>query len=285
MRDAMFAIMLNTKRRNEMMKHCVVLLLLVLVVIMFNEAKGASPADDREPQRILKNVQDKVNQAKTLSVVMQEDKGGLKIETACTIRQFGKGVISCRQEQRAVVSGATPQPFVAITDHNKLYFFPTGCGNVVVRMKHLESREPDSPLANLFFNEGTFERISENDADCSIRYTCTPVEVKALKVAIEKKTGVEFQKDMIPAVLEYKISKKAMTLSETTVYSERGKLISKQSFKDWQFDIEIPDSTFEIPKGFKQYIVKTAKDAEKLQVELMKVALAEQAKKQKQEKK
>ena len=50
-----------------MMKHCVVRLLLVLVGIMFNEAKGASSADDCEPQRILKNVQDKVNQAKTLS--------------------------------------------------------------------------------------------------------------------------------------------------------------------------------------------------------------------------
>lgn len=59
-----------------MMKHCVVRLLLVLVAIMFNEAKGASSVDDRVPQRILKNVQDKVNQAKTLSVVMQEDKGG-----------------------------------------------------------------------------------------------------------------------------------------------------------------------------------------------------------------
>ena len=99
--------------------------------------------------------------------------------------------------------------------------------------------------------------------------------------------GVEIQKDMIPAVLEYKVSKKSMTLLEMTIYSERGKLITKQLFKDWQFDIDIPDSTFEIPKGFKQYIVKTAKDAEKLQAELMKVALAEQAKKQqqKQEKK
>ena len=96
--------------------------------------------------------------------------------------------------------------------------------------------------------------------------------------------GVEVKKDMTPAVLEYKISKESQTLLEATVYSERGKLITRQMFKDWKFDVDIPDSVFEIPKDFKLYVVKSAKDAEKLQAELMKKALAEQAKKRQDKK-
>lgn len=237
-----------------------------------------------EPKDILAEVQGKLNKAKTLSFTMQEERSGLKIETRCSIRQFGRGVISCRQEQQALVPGVRHQPFVAITDHNKLYFFPTGCGNVVVRMSYLETRECDSPIANMFFRYGTSELIKEESACCVIRYICTPAEIRALKVAINKKIGVEVKKDMTPAVLEYKISKKSQTLLEATVYSERGKLIARQMFKDWKFDVDIPDSMFEIPKDFKQYVVKSAKDAEKLQAELMKKALAEQARKQQQEK-
>ncbi len=256
------------------------------VILALSSIICAASAEDKgfDPKSILADVQDKMNKSKTFSVIVLQEKGGTKIETKCFMKQFGKGDFSFRQEQTAVLPGNSPQTFVSIVDHNKLYYFPTCCGNVAVRMKYLETRKPDSPLANLFFSEGTFERISEADADCLIRYTCTPAEVKALKVAIGKKLGVEIQKDMIPAVLEYKVSKKSMTLLEMTIYSERGKLITKQLFKDWQFDIDIPDSTFEIPKSFKQYIVKTAKDAEKLQAELMKVALAEQAKKQQQKK-
>ena len=263
-------------------------LLIVGIVMLTHCALAiASASTLTDPKLTLEKVQNKLNKAKAFSVTSQEEKNGVRVEMKCMVRQHSKNDISFRQEQRTFLPGGVSQPLVSIMDHNKLYIFPIGCGNIVVRMKYLETRKPDSPLANLFFSEGTFERISEADADCLIRYTCTPAEVKALKVAIGKKLGVEIQKDMIPAVLEYKVSKKSMTLLEMTIYSERGKLITKQLFKNWQFDIDIPDSTFEIPKGFKQYIVKTAKDAEKLQAELMKVALAEQAKKQqqKQEKK
>lgn len=278
------------KQGGSKMKKMVIHLSLVAIAALSTFATGASEitgatAQSQTPKAVLEKVQDKLNKAKAISMILMEEKGGVKVESKCMVKQYAKGEISFRQEQRAILPGGPSQPLVTIMDHNKLYMFPVGCGNVVVRMKYLETREPDSPLANLFFSEGTFERISESDADCSIRYVCTPAEVKALKVAIGKKTGVEIPKDMTPAVLEYKISKKSQTLREATIYSERGKLITRQLFKDWRFDIEIPDLTFEIPKGFKQYVVKSAKDAEKLQAELMKVALAEQAKKQQQQNK
>lgn len=147
-------------------------------------------------------------------------------------------------------------------------------------MKYLEVREPDSPVANLFLRDGTCEKVMEDNTACSIRYTCTPKEVKALKIEIGKRLGVDVKKDMTPAVLDYKIAKESQTLSEVAIYSERGKLVTRQLFKDWLFDIEIPDSTFELPKGYKQYVVKSAKEAEKLQAELMKNAMSEQSKKQ-----
>ena len=264
---------------------CALIVALGIGMVFGTSAVNNADADMSMPKAFLKNVQDKLNKAQTITLTSFEEKGGVKIETKCCLKLHKKGELSCRQEQRPILlAGETPQSLVTIMNHNKIYIFPTGCGNIVVRVKYLETREPDSPLANLFFSEGTFERISEDDADCTIRYTCTPAEVKALKVAIEKKTCAEFQKDMIPAVLEYKISKNSMTLLEMAIYSERGKLITKQLFKDWQFDIDIPDSTFEIPTGFTQYVVRTAKDAEKVQAKLMKVALAEQSKKQQQDK-
>lgn len=236
------------------------------------------------PKVILDMVQCKLNKAKTFSMTVLEEKGGVKSETKCVAKQHGKGVVSCRQEQRALLTGAMAQPFVTITDHNKLYYFPTGCGNVAVRMKYLEVRKPETPMANLFLSNGTCEMVKEEKDDYLIRYICTPNEVNELKTAFDKQMDVKINKDMIPAVMDYKISKQSPTLLEVTVYSERGKLISKQSFSDWLFDVEIPDSTFEVPKEFIQYVVKSAKDAEKLQAELLKVALAEQAKKQSQNK-
>lgn len=232
------------------------------------------------PHAILAEVQDKVNRAKTFSVIAQEEKGGVKIETKCVVRRHEKGIISCRQEQRVLMPGTSPQPFLTIVDRNKLYFLPTGCGRVIVRMKYLEGYELDSPVANLFFQDGVCEKVMEDNTAYSIRYTCTPKEIKALKAAMGRQLGVAVKKDMIPAVLDYKITKESRTLSEVAIYSERGKLISKQLCKDWLFDMEIPDSTFELPKGYKQYVVKSAKEAEKLQAELMKNAMSEQSKKQ-----
>lgn len=238
-----------------------------------------------EPEMILKGVQGKLNKAKTFMTTSMEEKGDVKIETVSVVKQHGQGVISCRQEQRATVPGVTPQPFVSVIDCNKIYFFPTGCGNVVVRMKYLESREPNSPVANLFFPDGVCEKVKETPSDWLIRYTCTPKEVQTLKTALEKKLGVPLKRDMTPAVLDYKIAKEPQTLLEATFYSERGKLIAKQTFKDWQFDMEIPDSKFAIPKDFRLYVVKSAKEAERLQSELMKKTMEEQTRKRQQEKK
>ena len=261
------------------MKKEVIYLITVLAcgAVASSDKMGVKPL---EPKTILKEVQNKINKAKTFSMTTQEEKGGVKIETKCVVKQHEKGVISCRQEQRGLLPGTSLEPFLAITDHNKLYFFPTGCGKVVVRMKYLEVREPDSPVANLFLQDGTCEKVMEDNTACSIRYTCTPKEVKALKIEIGKRLGVDVKKDMTPAVLDYKIAKESQTLSEVAIYSERGKLVTRQLFKDWLFDIEIPDSTIELPKGYKQNVVKSAKEAEKLQAELMKNAMSEQSKKQ-----
>lgn len=246
---------------------------------------GYAISESDEPEMILDGVQGKLNKAKTFTTTSMEEKGGMKIETKSIVKQYGQGVISCRQEQRATAPEVTPQPFVSVIDRNKIYFFPTGCGDVVVRMKYLESHEPNSPVANLFFSDGACEKIRETSSDWLIRYTCTPKEVQTLKTAIEKKLGVPLKNDMTPAVLDYKIGKETQTLLEATVFSERGKLITKQTFKDWRFDVEIPDSTFAIPREFRMYVVKSAKEAERLQSELMKKALEEQSRKRQQDKK
>lgn len=267
------------------MSNRIVSFLLVLIVAAFTLFGASSSTSNgtvgsMASHAILAEVQDKVNRAKTFTVMAQEEKGGVKIETKCVVKQHEKGVISCRQEQRVLLPGTSPQSFLSIMDRNKLYFFPTGCGKVVVRMKYLERYELDSPVANLFFQDGTCEKVMEDNAVYSIRYTCTPKEIKALKAVMGRQLGVAVKKDMIPAVLDYKITKESRTLSEVAIYSERGKLITKQLFNDWLFDMEIPDSTFELPKGYKQYVVKSAKEAEKLQAELMKNAMSEQSKKQ-----
>jgi outer membrane lipoprotein-sorting protein len=246
---------------------------------------GGEESHSTESKAILAEVQQRLNNARSFSMTAVEEKGGVKFETKSVVKQHGRGVVSCRQEQRAVVPDAMPPPFVSIIDHNKIYFFPTGCGDIAVRMKYLESREPNSPVANLFFAGGACEKVGETHSECLIRYTCTTGEVLALKAAIEKKLGTTLKKDMAPAVIDYKVAKDTRTLLEATVYSERGKLIDKKSFRNWQFDVEISDSTFEIPKGFKLHVVKSAKEAGRLQAELMKKAIEEQVRKQQQDKK
>ena len=133
-----------------------------------------------EPRSVLQEIQDKLNNSKALSVTSQEEKNGVRVETKCIVKQFGKGRISFRQEQQVLLPNGLSQSLVTIMDNNKLYIFPIGCGNVVVRMKYFEARETDSPLANLFFSRGTVERVSDCNADCLIRYICTPAEVSAL---------------------------------------------------------------------------------------------------------
>ena len=246
---------------------------------------GYTTSESDKPEMILKGIQGKLNKAQTFMTTSMEEKGGMKLETKSVVKQHGQGVISCRQEQKGIAPGAIQQPFVSVIDHNKIYFFPTGCGDIDVRMKYLEDREPNSPVANLFFPDGVCEKVRETSSDWLIRYTCTPKEVQTLKTAIEKKLGVPLKKDMTPAVLDYKIAKETQTLLEATVYSERGKLIAKQTFKDWKFDMEIPDSTFAIPKEFRLYVVKSAKEAERLQSELLKKAMEEQARKRQRDKK
>ena len=271
------------------MNHRIVSLFQATLVATSITISVASPAGNdvakaAGPKAILEEVQGKLNRAKTFSVTTLEERGGGKIETKCAVKQYGEGDVSCRQEQRMVLPRGASQPFVSIMNHNKLYFFPTGCGNVIVRVKYLETREVGSPVANLFFSDGSCEVVSDADSECAIRYTCTPEEIRTLKLAMEKKLGVEVKKDMTPAALEYKISKGSQTLLEATIYSERGKLITKQAFKDWKFDVEIPESAFEIPKGFKLFVVKSAKEAGLLQAELMRKAMAEQAKQQQRKK-
>ncbi len=266
---------------------CAIVALTALLPAIGDVASSGDHAtsEQNEPRMILKGIQDKLNKAKTFMMTSMEEKGGMKFETKIVVKQHGNGIVSCRQEQRIVEPGAMPQPFVSVIDRNKIYFFPTGCGDVVVRMKYLESREPNSPVANLFFSEGVCEKVRDSPSDWLIRYTCTPKEVQTLKTAIEKKLGVPLMKDMTPAVLDYRIAKDPQMLQEATIYSERGKLIAQQTFRDWHFGMEIPDSTFAIPKESCLYVVKSAKEAERLQSELMKKAMEERARERREDKK
>ena len=151
----------------------------VLAVSAFAQAKSVQ----LDAKALLVKAQTAITSAKTMRVTMREEVGGVKTEAKFVSKQNAKGVLSFRQETQALLPGRKPQPFIQVMDRNKLYFFPTGCGEVVVRMAFREEKMPRGLVANLFLPDGTIELLKDDGKVCSIRYTCTPKEVEELAKA------------------------------------------------------------------------------------------------------
>ena len=235
----------------------------------------ANPAQS-DAKALLVKTQTAIMSAKTLRVTMREEVSGVKTETKFVSKQNAKGVLSFRQEAQAIISGKKPQPFIQVMHRNKLYFFPTGCGQVVVRMKFLEEKMSGGLVATLFLPGGTLEILKDDGKVCSIRYTCTPNEIEEMEKAIKEQYGVLYSKDLVPGILEYRIDKDSATLSELIFYSERGRLVKRATFYDWKFNDKVADSNFVVPPKYKMYTAKTRKDGDRIQAELLSVAQARQ---------
>lgn len=243
-----------------------------LTASIFAQANPAQP----DANALLVKTQTAITSAKTLRVTMREEVSGVKTETKLVSKQNAEGVLSFRQETQAIIQGKKPQPFIQVMDRNKLYFFPTGCGQVAVRMKSLEEKMPGGLVANLFLPGGTIELLKDDGKVCSIRYTCTPNEIEELSKAVKEQHGALYSKDLVPGIFEYRIDKDSATLSELIFYSERGRLVKRATFRDWKFDDKVADSNFVVPPKYKMYTAKTRKDGERIQAELLAVAQARQ---------
>lgn len=231
-------------------------------------------ANEADAKTVLAAVQDKILSAKTVRVKVREVVMGVKTETRLVSKQMGKGVLSFRQETQALIPGKTIQPFIQVMDRNKLYYFPTGCGDVAVRMQFME-QEATTLTANLFLSGGKIEPLKDDSRYHSVRYVCTPAEVAGLLNDLRKTFGAAVTRDMIPAVMEYKIDKNTLSLSELILYSDRGRLVKRQTFHEWAFDSLVADSNFQIPQKYKTYTAKTLKEAEVIQAKLVKKAMAD----------
>ncbi len=244
----------------------------VLAVSAFVQAKSVQT----DAKALLVKVQTAMTSAKTMRVTMREEVGGVKTEAKVVSKQNAKGVLSFRQETQALVPGRKPQPFIQVLDRNKLYFFPTGCGEVVVRMAFMEEKMPRGLVANLFLPDGTIELLKDDGKVCSIRYTCTPKEVEELAKAVKEQYGALFNRDLVPGIFEYRIDKGSATLLELTCSSERGHPVKHVTFHDWTFNDAVDDAVFQIPPKYKMYTAKTREDGERIQAELLNAARAGQ---------
>ena len=246
-----------------------------VVLSMTITLQGVSENATADAKSILSRIQNRLQSAKSVKVIVRENLKGVNVETKFMGKQIEKDIISFRQESVALVAGEKQQPFIQLMDRNKLYFFPTGCGNVVVRMKFMEDKKQNF-LAQLFRSDGKVEMLKGNDTLYSIRYICAQEEIDEMEKDLKKKFGKAFNKELIPSILEYKITKKDLTLTEIIGYSEKGRLIKRQMISDWAFDLAIPDSTFQVPSKYKLYTANSEKEAERIQAELVKKALARQ---------
>lgn len=240
----------------------------VLAVSAFAQAKSAQP----DAKALLVKAQTAITSAKTVRVTMREEVGGVKTEAKFVSKQNAEGVLSFRQETRALVPGREPQPFIQIMDRNKLYFFPTGCGEVVVRMAFMEEKMPRGLVANLFLPDGAIELLQDDGKVCSIRYACTPKEVAELEKAAREQYGALFSRDLVLGIFEYRIDKASATLLELTCSSERGRPVKHVTFHDWTFNGAVDDSVFQIPPKYRMYTAKTRADGERIQAELLNAA-------------
>ena len=222
-----------------------------------------------DPVSVLQKIQKRLNESKTIEFVAKEERGGHKLETRNLIKHHSKSVMSMRQEHRAITEKGSSQPYVIVVDHNKFYSFPTGCGDVVVRMKFMERTLPNA-LANFFVTKGNVKMVRNDGNIYHIRYECTQDEVLALTKQLSEKSGEKIGKDLVPGVLDYMIDINTLDIKDVLVCSQRGKLIRKQSFSDWEYDIEVDDSKFSIPSQFVLYTVNSPNDAARLQKELIK---------------
>lgn len=217
-------------------------------------------------KELLTRTQNRILNAKTISVIFHEADKGIKVENRFMYKQISKDMMSFRQEARAIVAEMSPQPFVQVMEKNKLYVFPTGCGDVVVRLKYLEQKSVNV-MAKLFLPNGKIEFMGGDGKEYHVRYTCTPSEANEIEIATKSK-GV-MDKNLVPVIFEYRITKKDETLSEMICYSDKGRLVKRITFFDWKFDGEINDSNFRIPQKFKVYTANSEKEATRIQMELM----------------
>lgn len=246
----------------------------IMVGILSASVFAQADSVQSDAKALLVKTQTAITSAKTMRVTMREEIAGVKTEIKLISKQNAKGVLSFRQEIQALVPGKKLQPLIQVMDRNKLYFFPTGCGEVVVRMKFLEEKMPGGLVAKLFLPNGTIELLKDNGKVCAIRYTCTPKEVGELETAAREQYGAFFNKDLVPGILEYRIDKVSATLSEVICYSERGRLVKRTTFHDWKFNDTVADSNFLVPPKYKMYTAKTRKDGERIQAELLNAARA-----------
>ncbi len=229
-------------------------------------------ADETDARAVLAAVQDKILSAKTVRVKVREVVKGVRTETRFISKQTDKGTLSFRQETQALIQGKSIQPFIQVMDRNKLYYFPTGCGDVAVRMQFME-QERTTLTANLFLPGGKIEPLKGDSRHYSVRYVCTPAEVAGLLKNLRKTFGAAVTRDMVPAVMEYKIDKPTLSLSELILYSDRGRLVKRQTFHEWAFNSLVADSNFHIPQKYKTYTAKTLKEAELIQAKLVRKAM------------
>lgn len=224
---------------------------------------------------ILTKVQNRVLSAKTLCVKMREEVKGQKIETRLISKQLTKDVLSFRQEVHAVDTSRNVQPFIQVMNRNKLYNFPTGCGDVMVRMQFLE-KKATTLVAKLFFSKGRAELLKDGEKVCTIRYACTPEEVTEWFNGLKDTFGKVITRDMVPAVMEYVVDKENMLLNEVVLYSDCGRLVKRQTFHDWRIDGPVADSNFELPQNYRMYTARTLQEGERIDAELLKKALSMQ---------
>ena len=247
----------------------------ILISVLAFTALSQTTTNSIDAKALLLKVQTSIMSAKTLRVSMREEMFGVKTETRFMAKRYAKDCLSYRQEVHAIVSGKDVQPFIQIMNKNKLYSFPTGCGDVIVRMKFMEQGKAGL-IANLFLSGGKIDLLKDDEKKCSIRYICASNEVADLSKAMADQYGATFNKDLVPAIFEYKVDKVSKTLSELIFYSERGRLVKRATFYDWKFNSEMSDSNFQMPSKYKMYTANTKKEAERIQAELVKKALARQ---------
>lgn len=228
---------------------------------------------DIQAKNILVKVQSSILEAKTLRVVMRESMNGINVETRAISKKMSNNVFSFRQEMHVLGKDKSIQPFIQIMDRNKLYNFPTGCGDVVIRMKFMEKMATGGHWAKLFLPDGKIEMLKPEKSVYSIRYICTAGETKILGEEMRKLQGKMFNKELIPAIFEYKISKDTLVLNEVLTYSARGRLVKRQIFDDWKFNCDVADSNFQIPNKYKVYTARTMEEGERINVELLKKAM------------
>lgn len=250
----------NVMNNAKMFRIAIVVLAAIWSMSLFGEI---------DPVSVLQKIQKRLNESKTIEFVAKEERRGHKLETRNLIKHHSKSVMSMRQEHRAITEKGSSQPYVIVMDHNKFYSFPTGCGDVVVRMKFMERTLPNA-LANFFVTKGNVSMVRNDGDTYHIRYECTQDEVLALTKQLSEKSGEKIGKDLVPAVLDYMVDINTLDIKDVLVCSQRGKLIRKQSFSDWKYDVEVDDSKFSIPSQFVLYTVNSPNDAARLQKVLIK---------------